>query len=262
MSELANQKEFYDSHTNFSGRTLTEYNISPGIKCKFDTIKKRLGGRVFNRALDIGCSGNSFIHFLDNVKHRIFCDLAHLPLTSYSKYQRYHPTMGSITDMAYKPNTFDLITALDVLEHIPDDQSAASDLVRVLKPKGLLVITVPHRMEYFTEQDRICGHVRRYEYSDIQEMFTSRGLQELTVFPVYGQFMKAQAVQEANPEKTEQSINNLRMKYSTDKAFSRFWDIVVKIGAKFMEWDAKFQPFNKTMDIAVIFRKKGNTDAV
>jgi ubiquinone/menaquinone biosynthesis C-methylase UbiE len=255
-TDLASEKAFYDKHTNFAGRTLSEYEISPGTRCKFDTILDRLANRPFQRALDVGCSGNSFIHFLPNVAHRVFCDLAQLPLVQYSQFTRYHPTMGSITQMPFSDNSFDLITALDVLEHIDDDQTAASELVRVLKPKGLIVITVPHRMAYFTEQDRICGHVRRYEYHEIQQMFKSRGLQELMKFPVYGQFMKVQFVQQANPEKTEESLNNLREKYNTDPIFKRLWSKFVKIGAKFMRMDARFQPFNKTMDICVIFRKK------
>ena len=58
-------KDFYDSHINFSYRTLSEYDISPGIRCKFNTMLRRLGRKKFYNALDVGCSGNSFIHFID-----------------------------------------------------------------------------------------------------------------------------------------------------------------------------------------------------
>lgn len=255
-ADLAKQKAFYDGHSNFAERTLSEYDLSPGTRTKFDTIIARLGKRSFTTALDVGCSGNSFIHLLPKVKHKSFCDLAHLPLTQYSQFTRYHPTMGSITQMPYLDKSFDLITALDVLEHIPDDQTAADELVRILGSKGLLVVTVPHRMRFFTKQDTLCGHVRRYEYEQIRDMFTKRGLRELMVFPVYGQFMRVQFIQEANPKKTEESLKNLRKRYQTEPAFKRAWDKFVAIGSRAMKWDAKFQRFQNTMDICVIFRKR------
>ena len=58
------QLDFYDKHSNFVNRTLIEYQISPGIKCKFDRILQSIKNSQFYNALDIGCSGNSFIHFL------------------------------------------------------------------------------------------------------------------------------------------------------------------------------------------------------
>ena len=139
---------------------------------------------AFARALDIGCSGNSFIHFLPEVKHRVLCDLAHSPLLQYQSFARYHSVCGSITDLPFESNSFDLIAALDVLEHIPNDSAARSELIRVLAPKGLLIITVPHRMAFYTKQDRIVGHVRCYEYTQIKDLFCSQGLRELEVFPV------------------------------------------------------------------------------
>ena len=172
MSPSQNLKHFYDHHSNFANRRLTEYNLSPGIKCKFDTILKHLRNHAFARALDIGCSGNSFIHFLPEVKHRVLCDLAHSPLLQYQSFARYHSVCGSITDFPFESNSFDLIAALDVLEHIPNDSAARSELSRVLAPKGLLIITVPHRMAFYTKQDRIVGHVRRYEYTQIKDLFS------------------------------------------------------------------------------------------
>lgn len=250
-----NQLEFYDNHSNFVNRTLIEYQISPGIKCKFDRILQSIKNSQFYKALDIGCSGNSFIHFLPNIKHRVFCDVAFLPLKQYKMYGGYHPTCGSIINLPFKNESFDLITALDVLEHISDDISAASEISRVLTKKGIIVITVPHRMKYFTDQDRICGHIRRYEYSQISSIFKNLGLKELMVFPVYGQIMKIQFLQELDPQKIEIGLNKLRLIYSSNNLFRKIWSKFVSISSKVMMLDAKIQPFKNTMDICLIFRK-------
>ncbi len=255
--ELARKKkEFYDKHLNFTDRTLIDYNISPGTMAKYDIIKERIGkNRHFNAGLEVGCSGNSFIHFLDNVDHRILLDLAHKPLIPYAQYTRYHPSEGSLTQIPFKDNSFDLVVGLDVIEHIYNDGFAASEMVRVLQQKGLLVISVPHRMKYYSHQDVLIGHYRRYEINQLRNLFISRGLEELTFFGVYGQAMRVQLYQAANPDKMESDLMNLRKKYISNPVFRRIYDKFVKFGSKCMKIDANFQPLKNIMNICIIFRK-------
>ena len=66
-------REFYDKHKNFSFRTLSEYYISPGIRCKFDLLKNNLNSkRIFPKGIDLGSSGNSFLSFLDNIEYKSY----------------------------------------------------------------------------------------------------------------------------------------------------------------------------------------------
>ena len=87
-----------------------------------------------------------------------------------------------ITDIPFDDNTFDLIMATHVLEHIPDDKKAMSELYRVLKPNsGVALLTVPifnraitlENPEYNTPELRFkyygqSDHVRAYglDYPD------------------------------------------------------------------------------------------------
>lgn len=48
-----------------------------------------------------------------------------------------------LTDLPYDSNYFDLIICNHVLEHIPDDLQAMSEMIRVLSPGGMAVLTVP-----------------------------------------------------------------------------------------------------------------------
>jgi MoaA/NifB/PqqE/SkfB family radical SAM enzyme len=50
---------------------------------------------------------------------------------------------GDVVDLPYKDEVFSLVAALNVLEHVEDDRKAYAELVRVLKPGGLLVVQVP-----------------------------------------------------------------------------------------------------------------------
>lgn len=54
-------------------------------------------------------------------------------------------SVGSILDVSFPDEMFDLITCIEVLEHLPDDDQipALRELRRLLKPDGLLIVTVP-----------------------------------------------------------------------------------------------------------------------
>lgn len=65
----------------------------------------------------------------------------------------------------------DVVTALDVLEHIQDDSRALADMLRVLKPGGYLLATVPARMELWSDWDIVLQHHRRYTKGSLRDLF-------------------------------------------------------------------------------------------
>ncbi len=250
-------KDFYDKHKNFSFRTLSEYFISPGIRCKFDLIKENLNSkRVFNHGIDLGSSGNSFLYFLGNSKQKSYFDIASLPLKQYTGGDKGHPLCGDITKLPYQNETFDFLTAIDVLEHIEDDNQAVSEIRRILKKNGIIIISVPHRMKHYTTQDIIIGHYRRYEIKQVIKLFAQHNLRCLTYFSVYGRLMRISDIQSANPNKIEENIADLRYRYENNRTFRKIWNLIVKILSKLMKIDAKYQTLRNSMNIALIFSKR------
>lgn len=69
----------------------------------------------------------------------------------------------------YEDASFDLICLLDVLEHIEDDQAALARVLRLLKPGGLLLVTVPAYQWLWSEHDVAHGHYRRYTTRDLRQ---------------------------------------------------------------------------------------------
>jgi SAM-dependent methyltransferase len=81
---------------------------------------------------------------------------------------------GNVYRLPFPDGAFDIVIASEILEHIPDDEAAIAEVVRVLRPGGRLVVTVPR---YWPE--RICwalsdsyhevegGHVRIYRGSEL-----------------------------------------------------------------------------------------------
>lgn len=68
-------------------------------------------------------------------------------------------------------SSVDVVTALDVLEHVPDDAGAVRDFHRVLRPGGLAVITVPASMALWSDWDVVLHHHRRYDRQSLRALF-------------------------------------------------------------------------------------------
>ena len=70
---------------------------------------------------------------------------------------------------------FDLILALDVVEHIEDDMGAIRGLKGALKPGGLAIITVPAYQWLWGIQDEVAHHFRRYTMSGLTDTIKGSG---------------------------------------------------------------------------------------
>ena len=80
---------------------------------------------------------------------------------------------GSITELPFSDNSFDLVCAFDVIEHVEDDQLAVNELKRVTKNGSLILITVPAFMSLWSHHDVINHHFKRYKIKEINQLFDS-----------------------------------------------------------------------------------------
>ncbi len=79
---------------------------------------------------------------------------------------------GSILELDFQDNEFDLVCAFDVIEHIEDDKLGLSEMERVCKPDGHVVITVPAFMSIWSHHDVINHHFRRYKKKQLKSLFS------------------------------------------------------------------------------------------
>ena len=69
---------------------------------------------------------------------------------------------GSVLEMPFPTDSFELATSLDVIEHLQDDLAALRELRRVVAPGGALLVTVPAYQWLWSGHDEINHHHRRY----------------------------------------------------------------------------------------------------
>lgn len=85
---------------------------------------------------------------------------------------------GSLEEMqapAVFGGEFDVVTMFDVLEHLPDEVGALRCIRGLLKPGGLLVVTVPAFDWLWSGEDVVSEHLRRYTRSSLSRVLHEAG---------------------------------------------------------------------------------------
>ncbi len=83
---------------------------------------------------------------------------------------------GTVTNLPYGDGVFDLVCALDIIEHVDDDESAWSEIARVAAPGAVLLLSVPLHAARWTSFDDFVGHKRRYEPTELAARLKQHGL--------------------------------------------------------------------------------------
>jgi len=86
-------------------------------------------------------------------------------------------TQSGADSLPFEKDRFDVVTALDVVEHIDDDLGALREIKRVLKPGGLLLLTVPAYRFLWGRQDDINLHKRRYVARELRSRLQAVGFE-------------------------------------------------------------------------------------
>lgn len=80
-------------------------------------------------------------------------------------------TPGADGGIPLAAGSVECVTALDVLEHLERDGAAVAEFLRVLRPGGLAVVTVPASMRLWSDWDVSLHHFRRYERASLAALF-------------------------------------------------------------------------------------------
>jgi len=84
--------------------------------------------------------------------------------------------IGPISALPFRDASFDLICALDIVEHVDDDDRALFELARVCTPGATLLLSTPLHPSRWTPFDDFVGHRRRYEPHELLAKLAANGL--------------------------------------------------------------------------------------
>ncbi len=132
-----------------------------------DLLYKQINGRKNLKILDVGCgSGGTSTAFLQ-FGQVTGTDFSSLALKFAKNRGLTNVVKSSVTSIPFSSEKFDIITVLDVIEHVKEDNLVLNEIWRMLKPNGIVVVTVPAFQFLWSEHDVASMHVRRYNNSSI-----------------------------------------------------------------------------------------------
>lgn len=125
--------------------------------------------------LDVGCGTGAMSARLTRWGSVVSMDFSPLALQFSRRRGLKHLLGADAMKLPLLSNRFDLITVMDVLEHLPDDQAAMREFFRVLKPGGRVIATIPAYKHLWSEHDVALMHHRRYVRKEVSERFQAAG---------------------------------------------------------------------------------------
>jgi SAM-dependent methyltransferase len=84
---------------------------------------------------------------------------------------------ADVTALPFRDEAFDGAVLGEVLEHVEDDRGALAEISRVLRPEGVLALSVPANPKLFGPSDVWAGHIRRYTRPGLIDACTSAGFE-------------------------------------------------------------------------------------
>jgi SAM-dependent methyltransferase len=128
------------------------------------------------RILEAGCGTGGNLYLLREHGDVVGFDPNDLALElARAKQGDFHVVPGSLPA---RPETlgsdFDLVVALDVLEHVEDHVGAMATILELVRPGGSALITVPAVKRLWGSHDLRLGHVRRYDRRDLEALVDLR----------------------------------------------------------------------------------------
>lgn len=129
------------------------------------------------RILDVGCGTGANLEMLADFGEAEGVDVSTEALDFCRTRGLQNVRQGEAEHLPYEDRSFDLVTGLDVVEHLDDDVAGLREMRRVLRLGGRALLFVPAFMFLWGVQDDISNHRRRYTIADLKKVVRQAGLE-------------------------------------------------------------------------------------
>lgn len=154
-----------DKHWWFASRTRALTTV----------LEQAIGPRRDLLILDVGCGAGNMYHHLSRYGDVIGIENHPNPVR-VGRARGYDIRQADGHHLPFAREVFDLVTALDVIEHNEDDVGMLVEMERVLKPGGHVLISVPAFQWLWSYNDELNAHVRRYTAEHLKTKVREAGL--------------------------------------------------------------------------------------
>ena len=172
------EKEYYESNEFWIGDMVQDQNNLVRIKITIDSIPKDV-----NSIADIGCGNGVFINTL--IRNNSTCEIVGIDRSKTAlKFVNGKTIVGSIDEIPLKDNSYDCVTCLEVIEHLPVNiyTKALEEICRVSRKYIIISVPFNEKIEENYNQCPSCLtifnydlHLRTFSKINIEKLLTEFG---------------------------------------------------------------------------------------
>jgi SAM-dependent methyltransferase len=157
--------------------------LAPQGRLRWSVVRRTVAGLAPRDILELGCGLGAVGARLARMAH--YTGVEPDDTCAAVAAARIGPVGGEVVhgDHSRIPpeRSFDLVCAFEVLEHIESDQDALSAWVRLVRPGGHILLSVPADPDRFAAADVLVGHYRRYTAEDLGTRLRTAGATDISV---------------------------------------------------------------------------------
>jgi len=125
--------------------------------------------------LDVGCGTGANLKMLTGYGRAEGVDISPQAVEFCRERGLDSVKLGAVEQLPYESDSFDLVTTLDVIEHLDDDVAGLREMRRVLRHDGRILVFVPAFMFLWGVQDDVSNHRRRYTLPGLLKVVEEAG---------------------------------------------------------------------------------------
>ncbi len=201
-------------------------------------LRPEAGGRL--RIVDIGCGTGMLMEDLRAWGDVVGLDFSPIALAYCCQRGLENLVRANVERIPLGSSCADFVTALDLVEHVPDDRALMSEMYRILRPGGRALMTVPAHPKLWSAHDVALHHKRRYEWGNFRDLVMGAGFElerysymMMTIYPAAAAFRYAKKLigkQEGPPHTDEFPLPRwinalLRIVVSSEAVLLRRWNL-------------------------------------
>jgi ubiquinone/menaquinone biosynthesis C-methylase UbiE len=154
-------------------------NTNFWFKAKNELMEQLIGNNKNLKILDLGIGTGGDLKTLNKHGKVYATDINREVLELIPKNLYFKKKVCDATNITYNSNKFDLVILFDVLEHVKDNKKVISEIKRVLKKGGKLLLTVPSFQYIYSSHDKALGHHKRYSKKEIKALLKDFKIEKL-----------------------------------------------------------------------------------
>ncbi|HEV7473010.1 MAG TPA: methyltransferase domain-containing protein [Pyrinomonadaceae bacterium] len=166
-----------ESHWWFVGRRQIIRSFLERVVQKLRKLKTDRGDETGIKILDVGCGTGANLELLAQFGEAEGVDVSSEALSFCHERGLVKVKQGAAEALPYADSSFDLVTGLDVVEHLDDDLAGLREMRRILTRDGRALVFVPAFMFLWGVQDDISNHRRRYTLPGLKRVLREAGFE-------------------------------------------------------------------------------------